>query len=114
MSVSKSITKDGKKVTITFYIKKEAAQGAKQIFLICEHNGWEPVAMKPQKNGTYRGSISVPTDVQPSYQYRFKYVMPDDQIKFDNDWDAESYCPNPFSGENSVFTVSKTAPKSAK
>ena len=26
MSVSKSITKDGKKVTVTFYIKKEAAQ----------------------------------------------------------------------------------------
>ncbi|HIX58045.1 MAG TPA: hypothetical protein H9850_11360 [Candidatus Anaerobiospirillum pullistercoris] len=108
MSVSKSITKDGKKVTVTFYIKKEAAQGAKKIFLICEHNGWEPVALKPQKNGTFRGSISVPTDIQPSYQYRFKYIMENDEVKFDNDWDAESYCQNPFAGDNSVFTV---APK---
>ncbi len=46
MSISKRITKDGKKVTITFYIKKEAAQGAKKIFLICEHNGWEVIANK--------------------------------------------------------------------
>ncbi len=88
MSIAKSPTKDGKKITITFYIKKEAAAGADKIFLICEHNGWEPVAMKPQKNGTFRGSITVPTDIQPSYQYRFKYIMNDGEVKFDNDWDA--------------------------
>lgn len=105
MSISKSPTKDGKKITITFYIKKEAAAGADKIFLICEHNGWEPVAMKPQKNGTFRGSITVPTDIQPSYQYRFKYIMNDGEVKFDNDWDAESYCRNDFGTENSVFTV---------
>lgn len=105
MSISKSPTKDGKKITITFYIKKEAAAGADKIFLICEHNGWEPVAMKPQKNGTFRGSITVPTDIQPSYQYRFKYIMNNGEVKFDNDWDAESYCRNDFGTENSVFTV---------
>ncbi|MCI6863824.1 isoamylase early set domain-containing protein [Anaerobiospirillum succiniciproducens] len=105
MSIAKSPTKDGKKITITFYIKKEAAAGADKIFLICEHNGWEPVAMKPQKNGTFRGSITVPTDIQPSYQYRFKYIMNDGEVKFDNDWDAESYCRNDFGTENSVFTV---------
>lgn len=105
MSISKNPTKDGKKITITFYIKKEAAAGADKIFLICEHNGWEPVAMKPQKNGTFRGSITVPTDIQPSYQYRFKYIMNDGEVKFDNDWDAESYCRNDFGTENSVFTV---------
>lgn len=105
MSISKSPTKDGKKVTITFYIKKDAAQGASKIYLICEHNGWEPVAMKPMKNGTFRGSISVLTDIQPSYQYRFKYIMEDGEVKFDNDWDAEQYCPNQFGGDNSVFTV---------
>ena len=105
MSIAKNPTKDGKKITITFYIKKEAAAGADKIFLICEHNGWEPVAMKPQKNGTFRGSITVPIDIQPSYQYRFKYIMNDGEVKFDNDWDAESYCRNDFGTENSVFTV---------
>lgn len=103
MSVSKTRTKNGK-LTVTFYVKKDAAQGASKIYLICEHNGWEPVALKPQRGGFFSGSISVPADAQPSYQYRFKYIMPDNSVKFDNDWEAESYCPNPFSGENSVFS----------
>lgn len=103
MSVSKRFTP--KKVTIAFYITKEAAQGAAKIDLLCEHNGWEPVAMKPQKNGTYRGSITIARGIQDKYQYRFKYTMPDGSVKFDNDWNAEEYCPNPFGGDNSVFTM---------
>ena len=78
MSVSKRFTP--KKVTIAFYITKEAAQGAAKIDLLCEHNGWEPVAMKPQKNGTYRGSITVARDIQDKYQYRFKYTMINPEI----------------------------------
>lgn len=105
MSVSKRLNKAGNKLTVMFYVKKEAAQGADKIFLICEHNGWEPVALKPQKNGTFSGSISVPVNIQPSFQYRLKYEFKDGEVKFDNDWDAEAYCPNPFNGENSVFLV---------
>ncbi len=103
MSISKRF--NDKKATISFYIKKEAAQGASKIELLCEHNGWEPVAMKPQKNGTFRGSITIPRFRQESYQYRFKYTMPDGSTRFDNDWDAEAYAPNPFGGDNSVFTM---------
>lgn len=105
MSVSKTLNKKGDKLTVTFYVTKEAAAGAKKIYLICEHNGWEPVALKPQKNGTFSGSISVPTNVQPSYQYRFKYILENGEEKFDNDWKAEDYVANPFNGENSIFYV---------
>ena len=49
MSVSKKFTKDNK-VTVTFTIKKTAAQNAKKIDLLCEHNGWQPVAMKDRKS----------------------------------------------------------------
>lgn len=59
MSVSKKFSKDHK-VTVTFTIKKVAAQNATKIDLLCEHNGWQPVAMKAQKNGTFKGSITVP------------------------------------------------------
>ncbi len=103
MSVSKRFT--DKKLTVTFYIKREAAQGASRIELLCEHNGWMPVAMKPQKNGTFRGSITIPRDGQLSYQYRFKLLMSDGSEKFDNDWDADGYIANPFGGENSYFTT---------
>ena len=103
MSISKRFT--DKKITVSFYIKKEAAQGAAKIELLCEHNGWLPVALKPQKNGTFRGSITINRGVQPTYQYRYKLVMPDGSEKFDNDWDAEGYTANPFGGENSYFSA---------
>ena len=104
MSVYKKFTKDNK-VTVTFTIKKTAAQNAKKIDLLCEHNGWQPVAMKPQKNGTFKGSITVKAGEQPSYQYRFKYTFEDNSVKYDNDWDAERYVANPFGGDNSVFSA---------
>ncbi|MBQ9275771.1 MAG: hypothetical protein IJ228_13275 [Succinivibrio sp.] len=106
MSVSKRFT-DNKKLTVFFYIKKDAAQGAEQIDLICEHNGWQPVAMKKQKNSTFRGSITVNVGEKVCYQYRFKYTMPDGSVKYENDWDAERYAQNPFGGENSVFSAVK-------
>lgn len=101
MSISKRFT--DKKLTVSFYMTKEAAQGAEKVFLLCEHNGWEPVALKPQKNGTFRGSITINKGVQECFQYRFKLVMPDGSTKFDNDWQAQAYTPNPFGGDNSVF-----------
>ncbi|SPT72037.1 Uncharacterised protein [Anaerobiospirillum thomasii] len=109
MSISKRFTE--KRLTVSFYIKKEAAQQATRIDLLCEHNGWQPVAMKPQKNGTFRGSITVDREGQKSYQYRFKLTMPDGSVKFDNDWDAELYQPNPFGGDNSVFTTENNKAK---
>ncbi len=104
MSVSKKFTKDAK-VNVTFTIKKAAAQGAVKIDLLCEHNGWQAVAMKPQKNGTFKGMITVPEGEKPSYQYRFKYTFEDNSVKYDNDWDAEQYVSNPFGGDNSVFSA---------
>src|SRR5574344_128735 len=104
MSVSKKFTKDSK-VTVTFTIKKLAAQGAVKIDPLCEHNGWQAVAMKPQKNGTFKGCITVKEGEQASYQYKFKYTFEDNSVKYDNDWDAEGYITNPFGGDNSVFSA---------
>ena len=105
MSVSKRFNEKNKKLTVVFYVNRQAAQGAERIDLICEHNGWQAVALKPQKNGTFRGSITLKVGDQPSYQYKFKYTFADGTVKYDNDWNAERYVPNPFGGENSVFST---------
>ena len=104
MSISKRFT-DKNKLTVFFYIKKEAAQEAEKIDLLCEHNSWQPVAMKPQKNGTFRGSITFKLGEKTSYQYKYRYQMKDGSIKYENDWDAEDYCSSPFGGDNSVFSA---------
>ena len=103
MSVSKRFSPT--KVTVSFYVKKEAAQGAKEVALICEHNDWQDVALKPQKTGTFRGSITIPVGIKPSYQYRFKFTTEDGSVRYDNDWNAESYTKNPFGEDNSVFSA---------
>ena len=101
MSVSKRFTKTNK-VTVTFTVKKEAAQGAEKIDLLCEHNGWQAVALKPQKNGTFKGSIAVAEGEKPSYQYKFKYTITDRKKKKNNDGDAERNTTNPTQGEKTM------------
>lgn len=111
MSTSKTLNKKGDKLTVTFYVTKEAAAGAKKIFLICEHNGWEPVALKQQKSGIFSGSISVPVGEQEGYKYKFKYILDNGEEKFENDWKADKYVANPFNAEDSFFTVEPTEKK---
>lgn len=108
MSTTKKVFKT--KVKVTFEVSKDAAQGASEIYLLCEHNGWDPIKLSPVKTKKKEGFFTLTVDIDKAnaknvYQYRFRYVMPDGSEKYDNDWDAERYCTNPFGGENSVFII---------
>ncbi len=110
MSTIKSYLKSKKAFKITFEVSKEAAQGAKDMYLLCEHNGWEPIKMKAnttkKKEGGFSTIIEIKEDgAKQKYQYRFVSVMEDGSEKYDNDWNAEDYVANPFGSENSVFTL---------
>ena len=95
------------KYKVTFKITKEAAQNAVEINLLCDFNAWDPVAMTKNKNGTFTTTIDIPSDesIKETYQYRYQYVMADGSEKYDNDWEAELYVPNPYNGDNSAFTL---------
>lgn len=95
------------KYKVTFKISVEAAQGANEINLLCDHNSWDPVAMTKNKNGTFSVTADINKDenLKKTYQYRYQYIMPDNSEKYDNDWEAELYIPNPFNGDNSAFTI---------
>lgn len=101
MSISKRTRNN--RMTVAFYVTKENAKSAKQIDVICEHNGWEPVALKPQKNGTFRGSITVDRQQQNHYQFKYKLTFEDGSCCYDNDPKADAYVDNSFGGNNSVF-----------
>ena len=101
-----------KVVKITFDVAQDAAQDATAIELLCDFNGWDPVALKKstaKKNaGNFSVTIDIPeSEIKDSYQYRFHYVMADGSEKYDNDWNADEYIANPFGGENSVVVVKK-------
>jgi 1,4-alpha-glucan branching enzyme len=105
MPVTKKFLKTKPEVQVTFEVTKEAANEAEQVFLLGEFAGWEPIELKKLKSGIFKATLNLPTNEKESYQYRFRLVSADGAESFDNDWDAEAYCTNPFGGENSLVLV---------
>jgi len=90
-------TKDVVKVTFSL---PEAVQG-ESVFLVGDFNNWDEVAtpMKRQKNG----SFTVTLDLDKSREYQFRYLV--NSTEWHNDWQADKYVPNPYSGDNSVVVT---------
>lgn len=96
----KRFLKSGK-VTVEFTLPKSIATDAKTAFLVGDFNDWDESAtpMEPLKNGSFKVSLSL----EPNREYQFRYLVNGNQ--WHNDWDADRYLPNPFSGDNSVVNT---------
>ncbi len=86
---------------VTFTLPKEAAPEAESVCIMGEFNDWSRDAnpMKRRKNGDFAVSL----DLEKGRSYRFRYLI--DGRKFENDWKADRYEPNPYGGEDSVVEV---------
>jgi 1,4-alpha-glucan branching enzyme len=86
---------------VTFTLPKDAAPEAQSVCLMGDFNGWAPDAhpLKPQKNGDF----AVTVELEKGRSYRFRYII--DGWKYENDWAADRYEPNPYGGEDSVVDV---------
>lgn len=76
---------------VTFELPSEATEVA----LVCEANGWQPVAMKKSK-GKFAAKLRLPANGR--YQYRFLV----DNTDWVNDDSADAYVPNEHGTTNSV------------
>ena len=63
-----------------------------------EFDRWIPRHMKTLKDGSH----SVTVTLAPG-EYRFRYKL--DDVRWENDWAADAYVPNPYGGEDSVIRV---------
>jgi 1,4-alpha-glucan branching enzyme len=90
-------TKDTAKVTFSL---PEAVQG-ESVFLVGDFNGWDESAtpMKRQKNG----SFTITLELDKDREYQFRYLV--NGTEWHNDWEADKYVPNPYSGDNSVVVT---------
>jgi 1,4-alpha-glucan branching enzyme len=86
---------------VTFTLPKEAASEAKTVCLMGEFNDWSRDAT-PMKRRT-NGDFSVSIELETGRSYRFRYLI--DGCKFENDWEADRYEPNPYGGQDSVVEV---------
>ena len=85
--------------SVTFVLdpRVEATRAA-----VCgEWDGWatETHPMEQAAEGGFRLTVELPA----GRTYRFRYLL--DGERWENDWAADAYVPNPFGGEDSVVTV---------
>ncbi len=100
--VKKRFLKGG--VKVDFILPDGVARTAQTAFLVGDFNNWDERAtpMQQFKNGSFKVSLTL----EPNREYQFRYLVNGNQ--WHNDWDAEKYVANPFSGDNSVISTHRT------
>lgn len=86
----------GKSVKVTFSLPTEI-QG-ENAYLVGDFNNWDEQAT-PMKHDGAKG-FSATVMLEKGREYQFRYLI--DGREWHNDWQADTYVPNPFSGDNSV------------
>jgi 1,4-alpha-glucan branching enzyme len=83
------------KVTFTLpeSVKAESA------YLVGDFNNWDEKAT-PMKKAKKGGPFSITLELETGREYQFRYLV--NGTDWHNDWHADKYVPNPFSGDNSV------------
>ncbi|MFN8528933.1 MAG: isoamylase early set domain-containing protein [Anaerolineae bacterium] len=73
------------------------------VHLVGDFNGWDEqtTPMKRQKDG----SFNITLDLEKGKEYQFRYLV--NATDWHNDWEADKYVPNPFSGDNSVVVTTE-------
>lgn len=84
---------------VTFYTP--AAIEAESVYLVGDFNDWNEQAtlMEPLKDGRFKMTL----ELEAGKEYQFRYLV--NGAEWHNDWEADRYVPNPFSGDNSVVTT---------
>ena len=101
MSLKKQVLKSKPFCKVTFRVSKEMANGADQVFLAGDFNGWNMDAcpMGKLKTGEYTAML----ELEKGIAYEFRYLVGGNQWM--NDPEADGYVANCFGTENSVVDV---------
>jgi 1,4-alpha-glucan branching enzyme len=85
--------------SVTFELP--AAVGARRAYVVGDFNGWSTSAtvMKPRRDGRCTTTVRL-ANGRP---YRFRYLL--DDGRWENDWAADGYVPNPFGTDDSVVDL---------
>ena len=100
--IKKKYLKSKNACKVTFRMSREAASDAHHIYIAGDFNKWSVQAnpMKRLKNGDFTTQV----ELQPGRDYQFRYHI--DNNRWENDWQADKYVPNPFGDcDNSVVVV---------
>ena len=100
--IKKHYARTGSSCTVTFVIQSEQASDIQTAFIAGDFNNWSRTAtpMKKTSDGSFEVSIKLDT----GREFHYRYLL--DDIRWDNDWNADKYVQSPFrDAENSVVIV---------
>jgi 1,4-alpha-glucan branching enzyme len=97
--LKKSVVNKGKTVKVTFYTQK--LPEAQKVFLVGDFNNWDENShpMERLKDGRFKAELKL----EPEQEYQFRYLV---DGEWHNEWEADRYITNPYSGDNSVVRTS--------
>ena len=84
---------------VTFYTQADLQ--AETVHLVGDFNNWDEQAtpMESLKDGRFKMTLTL----ESGKEYQFRYLV--NRTEWHNDWEADKYVPNPFTGDNSVLTT---------
>jgi hypothetical protein len=87
--------------SVTLRLPKEAVGAADRVMLVGDFNNWdnEAMPMKRRRNGDFEITI----ELRSGREYRFRYLI--DGCRWENDWHADNYSPNPYGCDDSVLII---------
>ena len=92
------------KCKVTFILPEAIAADTTQAHLVGDFNDWDeesvPMTKRELKSGI---RFEVVMDLPLEEEFQFRYLV--DGEEWHNDWHADRYVPNPFSGDNSVVST---------
>jgi len=89
------------KCKVTFELPEAVAERAEEVHLVGDFNNWDEQATPMEKKRGNRFSVTI--DLEPNREYQYRYLI--NGRSWENDWEADKYVPNPFSGDNSVIST---------
>jgi 1,4-alpha-glucan branching enzyme len=97
--LKKQYSKDNTECKVTFYTSKDVK--AETVHLVGDFNEWNETShpMEALKDGRFKLTLTL----TPNKEYQFRYLV--NKTEWHNDWEADKYIANPYSGENSVVIV---------
>lgn len=76
---------------------------AETVYLVGDFNNWDESATPMQQEHDH--SFTVVVELEKDKEYHFRYLV--NGVEWHNDWMADKYVPNPYSGDNSVVVTTE-------
>lgn len=89
----------GKRVDVTFSLPAQV-QG-EHVYLVGDFNNWDETTTPMTRADD--GSFLVTLNLEKGREYQFRYLVNGEE--WHNDWNADRYVLNPYSGDNSVLVT---------